>query len=391
MDKQLWNAKSYVMRYPRCMRKGLNFQILTIIVFITLFIVIVKQMYIIENGMEGFEKSRFLDSKEEPMVHFNRNIPIIWVGGVPRSGTTLARVMLDAHPKIRCGEETRVIPRIFYMHSQMFRAAIEQLRLKEAKISEDMLDDAVGAYVLTIIMKHGAQADNYCNKDPLTLRYINKLHKIFPKSKFILMIRDGRATVHSIITRKVSIRGFDYKTYAGALRDWNKSINLMYDSCLSVGEKFCLPVYYEQLVLHPKTQMKKILHFLGIEWNDNVIHHEMSIGKEGGASLSKREISTNQVVKPVNTIALTQWVDAYNDSLRSQMDELAPMLKKLGYDTNAYPPNYGTPDEDVYKQSQIVEAELQAEALQEANEDENEVQTHESDLKKPKQDGDHMN
>ena len=29
-----------------------------------------------------------------------------------RSGTTLMRAMLDAHPEVRCGEETRVVPRI---------------------------------------------------------------------------------------------------------------------------------------------------------------------------------------------------------------------------------------------------------------------------------------
>lgn len=329
--------------------------------------IIVKQMYIIENGMDGFEKNRFSNLRAEPFVHFNHNVPIIWVGGVPRSGTTLVRVMLDAHPAIRCGEETRVIPRIIHMHSQMLRASIEQLRLKEAKITEDMLDDALGAYVLSIIMQHGEPANNYCNKDPLTLRYINKLHKIFPKSKFILMIRDGRATVHSIITRKVSIRGFDFKSYTGALRDWNKSIGVMYDLCMNVGENFCLPVYYEQLVLHPRTQMERILQFLGVSWHDNVIHHEKTIGMEGGVSLSKREPSTDQVMRPVNTAALTKWAEAYNETLRSQVSAIAPMLTKLGYDANAYPPNYGTPDKDVYVQSQLVESELQAEAIREAN------------------------
>lgn len=49
----------------------------------------------------------------------------------------------------------------------------------------------------------------------------------------------------------------------------------------------CLPVYYERLVLDPKNQMKRILGFLGVKWDDIVVHHEKAIGKKGGISLSK--------------------------------------------------------------------------------------------------------
>ena len=43
-----------------------------------------------------------LNSKSD-IFSYNRNTPLIFVGGVPRSGTTLMRVMLDAHPEVRCG------------------------------------------------------------------------------------------------------------------------------------------------------------------------------------------------------------------------------------------------------------------------------------------------
>lgn len=46
------------------------------------------------------------------IYEYDRNSPIVFIGGVPRSGTTLMRAMLDAHPEVRCGEETRVVPRI---------------------------------------------------------------------------------------------------------------------------------------------------------------------------------------------------------------------------------------------------------------------------------------
>lgn len=67
-----------------------------------------------------------------------------------------------------------------------------------------VLDSAIAAFCLEIIAKHGDPAPRLCNKDPLTLKSASYLSEIFPASKFIFMVRDGRATVHSIISRKVS-------------------------------------------------------------------------------------------------------------------------------------------------------------------------------------------
>jgi len=111
------------------------------------------------------------------------------------------------------------------------------------------------------------------------------------------MIRDGRATVHSIISRGVTIKGFDFKTYGGALADWNRILSTMYSHCMTAGPDRCLPVYYEQLVLDPNSQMKQILSFLQVPWNDVVLRHESTIGQHGGVFLSKydttRVISRN--------------------------------------------------------------------------------------------------
>ncbi len=63
---------------------------------------------------------------------YNKDMPLIFIGGVPRSGTTLMRAMLDAHPDVRCGEETRVIPRILAMKQMWSRSGREKMRLDEA-------------------------------------------------------------------------------------------------------------------------------------------------------------------------------------------------------------------------------------------------------------------
>ncbi|KAI5098865.1 protein-tyrosine sulfotransferase 1 [Silurus meridionalis] len=274
---------------------------------------------------------------------YNKDMPLIFIGGVPRSGTTLMRAMLDAHPDVRCGEETRVIPRILAMKQMWSRSGREKMRLDEAGVTDEVLDSAMQAFLLEIIVKHGEPATYLCNKDPFALKSLSYLAKIFPRAKFILMIRDGRASVHSMISRKVTIAGFDLNSYRDCLTKWNRAIETMYTQCLEAADK-CLPVHYEQLVLHPEKWMRTLLKFLNIPWNEAVLHHEELIGKAGGVSLSKVERSTDQVIKPVNVEALSKWVGKIPVDVLRDMPVIAPMLARLGYDPHANPPNYGRPD-----------------------------------------------
>ena len=140
---------------------------------------------------------------------YGKAMPLIFVGGVPRSGTTLMRAMLDAHPEVRCGEETRIIPRVLAMRQAWSKSGREKLRLDEAGVTDEVLDAAMQAFILEVIAKHGEPARVLCNKDPFTLKSSVYLSRLFPNSKFLLMVRDGRASVHSMITRKVTIAGFD--------------------------------------------------------------------------------------------------------------------------------------------------------------------------------------
>lgn len=158
------------------------------------------------------------------------------------------------------------------------------------------------------------------------------------------MVRDGRATVHSIISRKVTITGFDLTNYRQCMQKWNQAINTMYEQCKEIGENKCLIVHYEQLVLQPKLSMEKILKFLDIPWNKNVLHHEDFINEENGVVLSKVERSSDQVIKPVNLEALTKWVGNIPQDVLTDMADIAPMLSVLGYDPYDNTPKYGNAD-----------------------------------------------
>lgn len=318
---------------------------------------IVGMLYVIYSG--GFDKISKCNSapmisrktsvvnKDGSLYEYDRQSPIVFIGGVPRSGTTLMRAMLDAHPEVRCGEETRVVPRILQMRAHWMKSTKESMRLEEAGLNGEVLDSALSSFILEVIAKHGEPAPRLCNKDPFTLKSGTYLRRLFPNGKFLFMVRDGRATVHSIITRKVTITGFDLKSYRQCLTKWNAAITAMNDQCTELGPDHCLKVPYEQLVLHPRKWMENILEFLDLSWTENVLHHEKQINKPNGISLSKVERSSDQVVKPVNLDALSKWVGHIPEDVIADMAEVAPMLKTMGYDPHANPPNYGDADKEV--------------------------------------------
>lgn len=41
------------------------------------------------------------DSETGRIFQYHNEMPLIFIGGFPRSGTTLMRAMLDAHPEVR--------------------------------------------------------------------------------------------------------------------------------------------------------------------------------------------------------------------------------------------------------------------------------------------------
>lgn len=283
----------------------------------------------------------------EKTYNYSREMPMVFIGGMPRSGTTLLRVMLDSHPDIRCGGETRVIPRLLNLRNTWLKAPFESERLLEAGITAKVLDNAIGEFILEIIARHGRPAKRLCNKDPFTIKSALYIRSLFPRAQFLYLIRDGRAVAHSIVSRKVTISGFNITDYRQCLKKWNSVTMSMFEQCNQLGPKVCLPVYYEQLVLHPEQTLRGILKFLQLPWNESVLHHEKFVNKpdkDGGIELSKLERSTDQVVKPVNTKTLSTWVGAIPADVVRDMAKIATMLEVLGYDPNANPPNYGDPD-----------------------------------------------
>ncbi|VDO61482.1 unnamed protein product [Haemonchus placei] len=122
-----------------------------------------------------------------------------------------------------------------------------------SQLKEILIKEYPGFAKKQVIREHGSMAKRLCNKDPFTAFHLPTLIRMFPNAKHILMIRDARATIHSMIERNVPVSGFNHSNPE---------------------------VYYERLVQRPSDEARRILHFLDVPWSDDVLSHQDKIGDE---------------------------------------------------------------------------------------------------------------
>jgi protein-tyrosine sulfotransferase len=142
-----------------------------------------------------------------------------------------------------------------------------------------------------------------CAKDPYLTSHLKRINQMFPKSKMVLMVRDGRATSYSYIRKhkaNVDESFFDY------LKRWNDLYIKAYSECQAIGPLGCKLVKYEDLIQNTKEVMESVSKFLGIEFTENFLNHEKYIGSK--VVVAPGEWSSSQVKKPIYTDSLTPWV-----------------------------------------------------------------------------------
>uniref|UniRef100_A0A5K3EF79 Protein-tyrosine sulfotransferase n=1 Tax=Mesocestoides corti TaxID=53468 RepID=A0A5K3EF79_MESCO len=276
------------------------------------------------------------------------NEPFIFIGGYPRSGTTLMRVLLDVHPSIRCGPETHILPHFLYLYSSKIAPLFDK-RLHEANISHELVDSIYVSMISGLLHKTGPDAKRLCVKDPFIDFNLKYLLHLFPNGKFILMVRDGRAVANSIISRTVRIVGVDTSNPEKLVKTWNSHYKYVTAEC-EASER-CMIVRYEELVLRPRETLGYVLAWLDVPWDEVVMQHDQNMGE---VKLSRKEKSTQQVVFPIYTEALNQWALPGSKIsqaliLRSQSME---MMKYFGYANLSIPPVYGIPEPEVLRRSQ---------------------------------------
>ncbi len=205
--------------------------------------------------------------------------PPIFVVGNPRSGTTLMRVLLSAHPNIYITHE----PWFYIWNSlcpddvsgdQFLRYYFQTFSFRWLKIARSEVlknlpptlprKDVHWAFREIMRLKAEALGRNrYGEKTPGETDYLKDIYEDFPDARVIVMVRDPRSTVDS--TRKM---------VWGSKSDLANAI--VYERTRRKIDKFrdrVLIVKLETLRLDPEGEMRRVLEFVGEEWDPAVLDH----------------------------------------------------------------------------------------------------------------------
>jgi protein-tyrosine sulfotransferase len=255
------------------------------------------------------------DNKKRKFL-YNRYLPIVFISGVSGSGLSLMCKLLDEDSNIRCSDSGEFVSEMIIRHDEWTNSKIEKERLLHASMTDDVIDGAVIAFILDMILKQGKIASRICNKDNLILNHAVYIKKLFPNVKFLFMIRDARSTSNTIVNKRIKINGAKIDDHKEALINWNKAIEKMHSNCAEVGFNTCKIVYYEKLLLEPEKMMNQVYEFIN---QTNVF---------------TRDTPENKII--IDKKKLTDWFGRFPSDLSGQLFDLAPYFKKLGYEAQYF-------------------------------------------------------
>lgn len=188
----------------------------------------------------------------------------IFIVGCQRSGTTVLRLMLDSHPAIACGPETRFL-RDFERITGSEWHRIERFGFPReywyAKAA-----DYFGSFQAEYAASRGKR--RWADKSPLYALILDYVWNVFPDAQVIHIVRDVRDVTASHRS------AFGYRSALGAPRKWQRYIREVRRAASSAGEARYHEVRYERLVADPEAALREILGFLGEAWDPVVLDYE---------------------------------------------------------------------------------------------------------------------
>jgi hypothetical protein len=239
----------------------------------------------------------------------------LFVVGNPRSGTTLLRRMLDAHPRLSImSPETHWIPRYFKRHRgltpegfvtlELIPKLFEYHRFRQLEIAPEDLEGLMRSgeplsyadFVSKIFSFYGERKGKPLvgDKTPGYVRDISLLHRLWPRARFVHIIRDGRDVCLSVSRWRMVERALgkfpsyeeDPLSTAALWCDQNVRMGRVAGGALPPG--LYHEVRYEALVSRPKEEIEALCAFLGMPPDDAMLRfHEGKTRSDPGLSTNR--------------------------------------------------------------------------------------------------------
>jgi Sulfotransferase family len=277
--------------------------------------------------------------------------PYVFVVGCPRSGTTLLRRMLDAHPKLAITPETHWIPRLFekrdgltpagdvtpeFVSSLLGSNRFQTLRISPEQVWELFEAEQPIAYprfVAGIYDLFGARRGKPVvgDKTPGYTRAIRTLHELFPAARFVHLVRDGRDVCLSATTwhrvRNLERRFSSWREHPvlTAALWWEWHVRLAREAGAQLGAGLYCELRYEALVAAPARELEALSTFLDLDFS------EAMLGFHVGRTKTDRDLGSNKRWLPP-TPGLRDWRSQMPAEDVERFEAVAgDLLDELGY------------------------------------------------------------
>jgi len=204
-----------------------------------------------------------------------------FIVGVQRSGSTLLRLILNAHSQIAIPEEARFLTPILkkkYIY-QPFQGKqlkllveyltkvphfklwnydaslfIENLKKKKKITLREFIEELYSSYC-----KY--EGKQLWGDKSLFFNWIDILYTLFPEAKFIHIVRDGRDVFNS--WRKIDPL---MNNVAVAALDWSFKLSRIERSFSKLPKSNYMTLRYEDLLSEPEESVKSICNFIGVSY-----------------------------------------------------------------------------------------------------------------------------
>lgn len=269
-------------------------------------------------------------------------LPPLFIVGVPRSGTTLLRVMLDSHPRLAVGPECPWIgggyghrPSVKDLYEALTRGANGPVG-NFSGIGEEDVARALGDAVAFLLQRYAERRGKarWVEKTPNQITEIPLLHRLFPDARYLHVVRDGRDVACSSFVERRSwgpdlVNGGERiaNTRLHALERWHRWV----DQFERWREDYRLPVHtvrYEDLVHAPRGELQRILDFFGEPWSDEVLRyaghpHDLPEWEAGSRDVARRP--------GIDATSVGRWRAEFTAEEKSEALFAAATLARFGY------------------------------------------------------------